>query len=323
MTSLVRQVPGVVDAEAWGRAETAVHTPGVIDVSRVYPDDSHASFTVLAPPADTPLLRLPLVTGRWLRPDDTDAVVLNNLVPVQQAPGVKVGDTIMLTIDGRATTWHVVGIASDFGTQGTAYVTDNGFDQATGGARQAQMLRVVTTRHDAAGRQATLDRVEEVLAAAGIGIEQDFTVNTLRSGLDGHVLVLAEALIAIAAVVAFVGLLGLASTMSTNVIERTREFAVLHVIGATPPAVRAIVVSEGVLTGVFSIIVALLAALPLTRVLGDFIGTQAFRQALPYQFSAVALLLWSVLALAGAAGASAAAARRASRLTVREALTTL
>ncbi len=94
------------------------------------------------------------------------------------------------------------------------------------------MLRVVTTRHDPAGRQATLDRVEQALAAAGIGIEQDLTVDTLQSALDGHVLVLAEALIAIAAVVAFVGMLGLTSTMSTNVIERTREFAVLHVIGA-------------------------------------------------------------------------------------------
>jgi hypothetical protein len=41
------------------------------------------------------------------------------------------------------------------------------------------------------------------------------------------------------------------------------------------------------------------------------------------QFSGAALLLWSVLALAGAGGASAAAARRASRLTVREALTSL
>lgn len=61
----------------------------------------------------------------------------------------------------------------------------------------------------------------------------------------------------------------------------------------------------------------------LRRILGDFIGTQAFCQALPYQFSAAALLLWGVLTLAGAAGASATAARRASRLTVREALTTV
>jgi putative ABC transport system permease protein len=323
LTQLTRQVPGVADAEPWGRAPTAVHTPGAVDVSQVYPDDSHASFTVLAPPADTPLLSLPLVAGRWLRPDDTDAVVLNHLVPAQQAPGITVGDTIPLTIDGRPTRWRVVGIASDFGTQATAYLTDHELAQVTGGGDEAQMLRIVTTRHDPAGRQATLDQVEHALAGAGIGIEQDLTVDTLRSGLDGHVLVLAEALIAIAAVMGFVGLLGLASTMTTNVIERTREFGVLHVIGATRSAVRAIVITEGLLTGALSIAAAVVSALPLTRLLGDFIGTQAFRQALPYQFSGAALLLWSVLALAGAAGASAAAAQRASRLTVREALTTL
>jgi putative ABC transport system permease protein len=323
VTDLVRRVPGVVDAEAWARTPTTVHTPGRIDLSRVYPDDAHASFTIMAPPADTPLIRPPLVAGRWLRPDDTDAVVLNNLVPAQQAPGITVGDPIALTIDGRPTSWRVVGIVSDFGTLGTAYLTDHEFAQATGRVGQAQMLRVVTDRHDPAGRQATLDRIDQVLAGAGVGIQQDLTVDTLRAALDGHVLVIAEALIALALVMGFVGLLGLASTMSTSVIERTREFAVLHVVGATSSAVRAIVVTEGVLTGALSIGVALLAALPLTRVLGDFIGTQAFRQALPYQFSGAALLLWSVLALAGAGGASAAAARRASRLTVREALATL
>jgi putative ABC transport system permease protein len=245
-----------------------------------------------------------MIAGRWLRPDDTNAVVLNNLVPAAQAPGAKVGDTITLTINGRPTTWHVVGIASDFGTQGTAYLTDHEYAHIAGGTR---MVRVVTTGHDPAARQATLDRIEHGLAAAGIGIEQDYTVDTLRSGLDGHVLVLAEALIAIAAVMGFVGLLGPASVLSTNVIERTREFAVLHVIGAMPAAVRGIVVTEGLFTGLLSIAVGLLAALPLTRLLGDFIGTQAFRQALPYQFSTGGLLLWSLLALAGAAGASTAA----------------
>jgi putative ABC transport system permease protein len=321
LTDLVRQLPGVVDAEAWGRAPTTVHTAGQVDVTRVYPDDSHASFTVMAPPADTPLLRLPLMAGRWLRPDDTDAVVLNNLVPAQQAPGIAVGDTISLTIGGHPTTWHVVGIASDFGTQGTAYLTDAEYTRVAGPG--AQLLRVVTASHDRAGRQATLAHVEQALTGAGIGIEQDLTVDTLQAGLDGHVFVLAEALIGIAILVGFVGLLGLASTMTTNVVERTREFAIMRVIGATTSSVHAVVVTEGVLTGGLSIALALLAALPLTRVLGDFIGMQAFRKTLPYQFSGSALLLWTVLALAGAAAASVAAARRAARLTVREALTTI
>jgi putative ABC transport system permease protein len=325
VTDLVRQLPGVVDAEAWGRVPTTVHTAGQVDVTRVYPDDSHASFTVLAPPADTPLLRLPLKAGRWLRPDDTDAVVLNNLVPAQQAPGITVGDTITLTIAGHPGTWRVVGIASDFGTQGTVYLTDTEYAHATAGTAGAgaQLLRVVTARHDTAGRQAALAQIEQALGGAGIGIEQDLTVDTLQAGLDGHVLVLAEALVGIAILVGFVGLLGLASTMTTNVVERTREFAIMRVIGATTSSVHTVVVTEGVLTGGLSIILALIAALPLTRVLGDFIGMQAFRQTLPFQFSGSALLLWTIVALAGAAVASVTAARRAASLTVREALTTL
>ena len=91
---LVESIAGVRDAEAWGNSQTWVHSPGRVDVSRVYPDEGHASFTVLAPPADTPLLRLPVLAGRWLRPDDTGAVVLNHLVPLQQAPGIGVGDSI-------------------------------------------------------------------------------------------------------------------------------------------------------------------------------------------------------------------------------------
>lgn len=45
---------------------------------------------------------------------------------------------------------------------------------------------------------------------------------------------------------AVVGLLGLAAAMSTNVTERTREFAIMHTIGATPAAVRSMVLSEGI-----------------------------------------------------------------------------
>jgi len=72
----------------------------------------------------------------------------------------------------KPTTWQVVGIASDFGTQGTAYVTDREYANATSSAGQAQMLRIITRSHDPADRQAVLGQVEHALAAAGIGVEQ-------------------------------------------------------------------------------------------------------------------------------------------------------
>jgi putative ABC transport system permease protein len=322
LVQLARSVPGVLDAQAWARTPVTVHVPGRIDVARVYPDDAHGSFTVLAPPADTTLLRLPVQHGRWLRPADTDTVVLNNLSSVQ-LPGVQVGDRVNLTVTGRPVTWRVVGLVSDFGSQATAYVTDQQYAAVTGQTGTASLLRIRTSTHDPAGRQAVLDHVDAALKADHLGVEQALRVDELRAALDGHVLVLADALILLAIVMGLVGLLGLAANLATSVTERTREFGVLHAIGATPAAVRGIVVTEGTLTAALSILIAIIAALPLTKALGDFIGTQAFRQSLPFQFSGPALLLWTVIALAGAATAAATAARRATRLTIRESLTTL
>ncbi|MFF4590371.1 FtsX-like permease family protein [Streptomyces sp. NPDC001388] len=323
LVALTRSTRGVAAAEAWGRTPATVHTAEQVDVAHVYPDEAHDSFTVMAPPADTRLMRLPLMAGRWLRPDDTDAVVLNNLVPAQQAPGTTVGDTIAVTIAGHPVTRRVVGIVSDFGTLGAAYLTDRDYATVTATPGQAEMLRVVTDRHDPASRQAVLDRLDTALTREGTGIQQATTIDTLRVALDGHVLVLADALIALAVLMGFVGLLGLASALSTSVLERTREFGVLRTLGATASAIRTVVVTEGVLTAALSLLLATVAALPLTRVFGNFIGNQAFRQDLPFDFSLPALVLWSLLTLVGAAAASAAAARRASLTTVREALASL
>ena len=47
--------------------------------------------------------------GRWLRPDDEYAVVINATV-AKDEPDVAVGDTIMLKMDDRERPWEVVGI---------------------------------------------------------------------------------------------------------------------------------------------------------------------------------------------------------------------
>jgi putative ABC transport system permease protein len=78
-----------------------------------------------------------------------------------------------------------------------------------------------------------------------------------------------------------------------------------------------------VLTGLVGLLIAAVVALPLTALFGAFLGNTAFRQPLPFTPSFVPLLVWGALTLAGALAATTAAARRASRLTVREALAVL
>jgi putative ABC transport system permease protein len=317
-------VPGVRGGEVWNRTPTAAARPGQVDVAHAYPDDAHGSFTILAPPADTPLISLPVLSGRWLRPGDDGTVVLNSLAAAVQLSDAQVGDRVLLTVAGRPVPFTVAGIVSDFGTQACAYVTDRQYAALVpAGAPTASLLRATTDAADPAARRAVLDRLAQALDAQGFPVEITLTTDDLRSALDGHVFVLIEAVVAIALLIGVVGLLGLGTAMSTSVTERTREFAVMQTLGATPSAVRGLVLTEGMLTGVAGLLVAAIASVPLTAAFGSFLGQLAFRQPLPTSIGPAPVLLWTTLTLAGAAVATVGAARSASRLTVREALSVL
>ena len=136
----------------------------------------------------------------------------------------------------------------------------------------------------------------------------------------GHLGPVILILLGIALPLGVVGVIGLASTMSANILDRTREFGVMHAIGARPKAVRRIVVAEGVFLALTSCLVAVIPALALTAVLGAGLGNLFFSAPLPFRISALAAGIWIALVILGAILATEAAATRASRLTVREAL---
>jgi putative ABC transport system permease protein len=79
-------------------------------------------------------------------------------------------------------------------------------------------------------------------------------------------------ILAIAVAMGFVGSIGLGSTMSANVLDRTREFGVMHAIGARPKVVRRIVTAEGVFIAIASCLVAILPTVLLTGVRGALLG---------------------------------------------------
>ena len=123
--------------------------------------------------------------------------------------------------------------------------------------------------------------------------------------------------------VGVVGFVGLASTMSTNVIERTREFGVMRAIGASASAVRRIVLAEGVFIALASCVIAVIPAVLLTVAMGTAFGRQFLNGSLPFHVSISAIIISIVAVILGAVLATLAPAFRASRLTVREALTYL
>lgn len=321
LATMVEQVPDVSLVEGLNIAETGVSGPQQIPISRTYPDQGHGRVSVTAVPAGNTMLTPPkLLEGRWLNPGESGAIVLNQIIIANTVPGIGAGDTVQLSIGGQPTTWRVVGIAEERQAGGGAYVTAEGFAEAIGQPPQVNQLRIATNSDDEQTRTAVADAVDETLTAAGVEVRSAASVSQSDAATEGHLGPIILVVLAISIAMAVIGCIGLASTMSANILERTREFGVMHAIGAHPKAVRRIVVAEAVFLALASCLVAVIPTLALTAVLGAGLGNLFMYAPLPFRVSMLAAGIWIALVILGAILATDAAATRASRLTVREAL---
>lgn len=318
---LAEKVPDVTLAEGFTVAATGVAGEGRLPITRTYPDQGHGRVAITTVPADSTTFTQPdLIEGRWLNAAETGAVVLNQTTRENSLPGVAPGDNVQLILDGKATSWQVVGIVQERHGGGGAYATPEGYAQATGKPTTVTTLRVETASHDEETRQEVADAITKTFPDGGIEVASAASISRAEEISGGHLGPVILILLGIALPLGVVGLIGLASTMGANILDRTREFGVMHAIGARPKTVRRIVVSEGLFLAVTSVVVSVLPAMALTAVLGAGLGDLFFNAPLPYRISLPAAGLWTVLALLGAVLATEAAATRASRITVREAL---
>jgi putative ABC transport system permease protein len=135
--------------------------------------------------------------------------------------------------------------------------------------------------------------------------------------------ILTRALLAMAVVMATVGTLGLASTMGVSVVERTREFAVMKTVGATPRRIIVLLIAEALFIGALSWIIALILAVPLTGLVDTLVGRLGFVAPLPFIISPSAAFGW--LALLGGVSlvSTILPANRAAHMSVAKALVSL
>jgi putative ABC transport system permease protein len=133
--------------------------------------------------------------------------------------------------------------------------------------------------------------------------------------------VLIGALFGLSALIGLVGILGLISVTGMEVLERTKEFAIMKTLGATPGTILRMVVGQALVTGWLSWLFAVALAVPLTMAMDRLIGSLGFLAPLPmvFRYGGAALVLVAVTILSILSGWIPA--RRAGRITVREALT--
>ena len=321
LAAVVEEVPDVALVEGFNMTPTGVASSGELPITRTYPDQGHGRVSVMAVPDGMTTFAIPkLLAGRWLNPGETGAVVMNQVARNNTAPDLEVGETVQLLIGGQRTTWTLVGVAEERGGGSAVYATAAGFAAALGLPQRVNQLRIITTDHGEPTRTTVASAIDTALAEAGLEVASAASISRREAISEGHLGPVITIILAIAIAMGVIGTIGLASTMSTNVLDRTREFGVMHAIGARPERVRRIVSAEGTFLAIASLLVAVLPTIALTAILGAGLGNLFFSAPLPYRISIPAMAIWTAIAILGAILATEAAATRASRITVREAL---
>ena len=314
---LIGGVTAVRRVEAWSTAPAALAGDGGLSISRRYPDGGHGSFSLRAAPPDTTLVARAMLAGRWLQVDDMDQAVINSQALSTVFPGAKVDSIITLKIEEQARAFRVVGIVRDIMAPGAVYVTPAAFAEATGSQGAVNAVRIALS--DNAEVSSAAAAISTALSAAGIGVKATLTEKSFSAAQGAHIYILVWALGFIAAMMAVVGLLGLASSLGSDVIERTREFGVMRSLGASSGTVLRSVLYEGMLTGFASVLVAVPAAVLPSAAVGAMLSAIS-NQDMPLQLSLQAAALWLAGVLVAALVVSYFAAARASGLTIKQTL---
>jgi putative ABC transport system permease protein len=307
---IIGAVPGVSDWESWGRFQA----------TRVYTDGTESDpFAFSAPPVTTELLVPKVIEGRWLLPSDENALVVNH-VWADEESDVTVGGEVVLEIYDRETIWRVVGVVREVMATPAVYAHYPYVAKAACEAGNAGSVMVVTEEGNAAFQEGTARALELALEEAAIDVLRVETMTVARQIVVDHFSIITSVLLVTSILAAVVGGMGLMSTMSISVLERTREIGVMRAVGASTHAVLSIVVGEGIVIGLLSSCLAAALAWPLGALTSGFLGLILMQTPFNFVYSFPGLGLWLGIVVIFTAGASLVPALRASRVAVWQAL---
>jgi putative ABC transport system permease protein len=305
----VLQVKDVSAVETWA-----------LDSGRLVFDRDHlsGSIALYGVPQDTIMAQPGVIHGTWLNPNVTRGIFVNADF-LDLSPSLKVGSVVSLNIAGRKEDWTIVG-SGGRGFVPVAYVFYNDLVSQTGLNGLANHVVIQTNQSESVFQSNVQSEVLKRFEALNFDVLGSQTTTQVKETSAAQMDILIILLLAMVILISIVGGLGLAITMSLNVIERTREIGVLRSLGAQNGVVRRVVIVEGLMIGLLSWAVAIPCSIPLAIWIGNSLGNSLLARPLDYIFSIPAVLAWLGLMLTISVIASLIPAQSAAKLTIRDAL---
>ena len=268
-----------------------------------------------------------LMSGRWLDQNDVGSQRVVISAETAERHGIGPGDEVSLDLGvAGETDWEVIGTFRTVYGGGFAseplYIPRSTLLTILDRDSEGSLLLIRAEQSDMDEAIAFSERVQRLLEGADINVDPYVTEVKLeeRAFADNQFASVTSMLLSLASMAATVGGIGLAGALTINVVERTKEIGILRSVGASDRAILSVFIMESLLQGILSwliaVPIALLAAQPLARLMGQTL----VQVDLDYQFAWQATLIWLVSVIVISLVAAIAPARKAVRIRVRESL---
>ncbi|MEW5958767.1 MAG: FtsX-like permease family protein [Chloroflexota bacterium] len=312
---LVEQTePRASDIEMWVSVSGQIRLAGQPETF----DDRNVTITGI--PIPTEIYGAQIRAGRWLKAEDTFALVLHQKEAAKI--GVGLGDWVTFDIPTkRKTDWQVVGLLNDpindrriiaprealliadrdVGRGNNLYITTRG----TTPEEDITISRALRNRFDRHGFALAAQESDTLLLLAEQVIEQFNIIIYL--------------LLMMAVLIAIVGGIALSGALAINVLERRIEIGILRAIGASNSAIGTLFITEGVLLGWLSWLIAVPISYPFGLGLSAAIGA-AVNSEIGFDYSVTSVWVWLIIITVLGVAASWFPAKGAVKVSVRESL---
>jgi len=290
LAGLFNEIADITETESFNRISAAIieNDPDEVkDNSKVINNNSQhvkahkvsVSMTDLKP--NSTMLNLPLIAGRWFSSnfqttgeqsigsannEVMNPVVVSQLV-MDHLPYLKLGMSLDIEMSGQINTFTLIGVVQNIGPASiyTSGLLNNRRSQANG-------LFLSSEKQSRAELKLLKKRVIERAEENNIKLSYTSTAWDGAQVVEGHFQIIFSLMLLLTVIIIFIASNGIILTMTTNIIERTRENGVLKAIGASNRELAKMILSEAVMIAFLAWLVACIVTLPLSYGIAYWLG---------------------------------------------------
>ncbi len=225
-------------------------------------------------------------------------------------------DSITIVTDRGPRTFPIVGVFYDYSTdRGTVLMSRDVYLRHWNDPAISSLG--LTAEADVAPNELA-ERVRASLAGTGLEVQVNQQVREQALAIFDRTFAITNALRLLAVVVAFIGVL---SALMALLLERSREFATLSVLGITPAGLKRLVFLESGLMGLVASVLAMPTGLLLAVLLIEVINARSFGWTIQLGWDWVPFVQAVLVGVGAALAAAIYPTARLQKLTVARALT--